>query len=598
MPSPLAQLWQGIAMHGATVATALGAALFASTAGTSPGTVVKLCLGAAAVSAPVARLLARSSRRGGSWAALPLGLVLVAAVGLRASQDLAGLAEPLADHVDGIAQLGSDPQRDTYGVTAELVAGGRRWLAEFGRDTEAAVAPLMTGDRLQVVGSTSEFRDAPEGWVRSRHLAGRVEIESAEALQGTSPWYAAANTVHRLLDRGSASMSEQHRALYLGLVVGDDRGQDEMTRFRFRASGLTHLLAVSGQNIAFVLVALSPLLSRLTFRWRWVLGAAAIVGFVLVTRAEPSVLRAAVMAVLALTAMTVGRATSGVRLLSIAVSVLLVADPMLVHSVGFRLSVAATAGLVLLAKPLRRWLPGPDWLAAPLAVTLAAQLGAVPVMVTTFGPVSVLAIPANLLAEPAAGLVMTSGLTAGLAAGVVREEVAWLLQAPARMAVWWVDSVASATAGLSAPPLGLLGWVAVLAGGGAAVLLWRQRGRIAMGRVAALAVLPTALLLRPPLAGAGIERVPLDHGELRACGSVWVVVVEDPVDPRTAAEVTESLWQLGLARISTVSAPTDTATVHDLADRLGAELHVRPEQGRPSPMASSRTVPEQWGNSC
>ena len=571
---------QGIALHGGTLATALAAALSASTAGTSPGPAVGVCLGAAAASLPVALLRARRSRGAGSWLALPLGLLLVAAVGLRASQDLAGLAEPLPGRIDGVAQIGSDPERNAHGITAELVAGGRRWLADFGRDTESVAAQLMTGDRVQVVGSTSGFRDAPEGWVRSRHLAGRVTVDSAEEVGGSSPWYAAANMVHRLLERGSASMSEQHRALYLGLVVGDDRGQDEMTRFRFRASGLTHLLAVSGQNIAFVLVALSPLLSRLGFRWRWLLGAAAIVGFVLVTRAEPSVLRAAVMATLALTAMTIGRATSGVRLLSIAVSVLLVADPMLVHSVGFRLSVAATAGLVSFARPLRRWLPGPDWLAAPLAVTIAAQLGAVPVMVATFGPVSLLAVPANLLAEPAAGLVMTSGLTAGLTAGLLREEVAWLIQAPARVSVWWVDSVASATAGLSVPPLGLLGWAVVLVAGGSAVLFWKHRGRAAVGRVTALALLPATVVLRPPSAAPGAVPVPLEHGELRACGSAWMVVVEARVDPRVAAEVTEGLWQVGLARVSAVSAHPDTPSARELAEGLHADL-------KPSPVTAT-----------
>jgi competence protein ComEC len=314
------------------------------------------------------------------------------------------------------------------------------------------------------------------------------------------------------------------------------------------------------------------LLSRITFRWRWALGVAAIAGFVLVTRAEPSVLRAALMAVLALTAMSIGRAISGVRLLSIAVSVLLVVDPMLVHSVGFRLSVAATAGLVLFARPMRRWLPGPDWLATPLAVTLAAQVGAVPVMVATFGPVSLMAVPANLLAEPAAGLVMTSGLTAGLAAGVVREEVAWLIQAPTRVAVWWVDSVASATAGLSVRPLGLVGWGIVLGGCGSAALLWRQRGRVAVGRVAALAVLPAALVLRPPSVSADTEPVALAAGELRACGPDWVVVVDERIDPRMTARVTESLWKLGLARVSVVSTASETPSARELAHGLHAHL--------------------------
>ena len=408
---------------------------------------------------------------------MALAALLAALVGVRADQDLGGLDRPLPKEVAGIAELGSDPRRSDLGTRVELVAGGRRYLAEFDRDSEAAVADLRTGDRLAVRGAPRPLRGAPQGWVRARHLSGRLRVDAVGPGGPTRPWFRAANAVHELLHRGSRSMSSGHRALYAGLVVGDDRGQDEVTRFRFRASGLAHLLAVSGQNLVFVLAVLSPLRSRLGFRWRWVLGVAAVGGFVLVTRAEPSVLRAAVMAVLGLTAAAGGRRIPGVRLVATAVVLLLLGDPLLVHSVGFRLSVAATLGLVLLAGPLGRLVPGPGWLARPLAVTVAAQAGAVPVMAATFGAVSVLAVPANLAAEPAAGAVMTLGLTSGLVAGAVREEVAGVLQAPVRVSVWWVDTVASAAAGLSAPPVGVGGWLAVVGGAGLAVGLWRVRGR-------------------------------------------------------------------------------------------------------------------------
>ncbi len=522
-----------------------------------------------------ALVVAAARRSGPRWlVGGALAVAMVALVALRADQDLAGLDLPLPERVDGTAQLAADPESGRFGTRVEVTVDGRRYMADFDRDTEGVVRALRMGNRVALSGAVSDLDRAPRGWVLSRHLAGRIRVSEAERVSGTRIWFRAANGVHELLWRGSGSMSEQHRALYVGLVVGDDRRQDELTQFRFRASGLTHLLAVSGQNLVFVLVALSPLTSRVTFRWRWALGALAIVGFVLVTRAEPSVLRAAAMALLGLTAAATGRTVPGVRTLCLAATGLLVADPMLVHSVGFRLSLAATAGLVLCAQRIWRLVPGPEWLARPLGVTLAAQAGAVPVMAATFGPTSVLAVPANLLAEPAAGLVMTLGMTSGLLAGVVREELAWVLQLPVRVAVWWVNTVAAGIAELSAPPLPIAGWVAIGAGLAAATALWRHRGHSAAGRCVLVAALPILLLVRPPLplTGGSLE---LDGGAtLRSCNESWVLEVGGGPGPQDAVSIQEGLWRQGLTRVALVSAAESTPALVDLAGRLGAVLVV------------------------
>lgn len=564
-------------------------------------------VGLAAASIQRRQRLRSHGRLVGVLSGAALVAVVFATVGLRAVADLRGLARDLPDRIAGTAELGSDPETSRFGSSVEVVADGRRWSATARRGSEGALFGLRTGDRIRIEGRVERFEGAPEGWVRSRHLAGRVELAAVERLGDTRPWFRAANAVHELLERGAGSMDESHRALYLGLVVGDDRNQSELTQFHFRASGLTHLLAVSGQNLVFVLAVLSPLSSRLTYRGRWVLGVSAIVAFVVITRAEPSVLRAATMAILGLSATVAGRRVPAVRLVALAVVCLLVADPMLVHSVGFRLSVAATLGLVLLTRRIEARLAGPEVLRLPLAATLAAQVGAVPVMVTTFGGVSLVAVPANVLVEPAAGLVMTLGLTTGLLSGAVREELAWVLQAPVRAAVWWVDTVAAAGAELAMPPSGVVAWAAIVGASLWSSHLWRARGPAMAGRATAVALIPMVVFLRPPLPAVGEVRSLGGGIELRGtCSGWWLHLGGAGLDEHRAVELLESLWQMGVTRVGVVGVDGgprdggDRAVVDRgnggaaiVARELRAPLVVAPqyEGGSRGPPESSRGEP-------
>ena len=503
-----------------------------------------------------------------------LGLVftamVVAVVLWRSEVDLAGLEQPLPEVVEGVAELGGDPEATPYGTRVELVVAGRRWSATVPRQHEWALRGLRMGDRVRLRARPSPLAGAPSGWVRSRHLAGRLHVLRVEPAGGTPVWFAVANAVLERLERGATSLSEPHRRLYLGLVVGDDRGQSELTRHRFRVAGLTHLLAVSGQNVAFLLAVLAPLSRRCSSRMRLGVGAAGVAAFVVLTRAEPSVLRAATMAGLGLWASSAGRRAPGIRVVGMATVVLLIADPMLVHSVGFQLSLAATVALVLLARPLQRWLPGPAWLRLPLSVTLAAQAGALPVMAARFGTTSVVAVPANLLAEPAAGMVMMSGLTAGLLAGMVRAEPAALLQWPTRVLVWWIDAVARVASQLSVPRLSPWGWVLLAAAAAVAVVVHRRRGTPV---AAALVVAALVVLCRPPGAGAGDLRLGPRATVGERCG-IRVLVLRDPV---SVTEVLEALAARGIARVGVVIGAHGARDVPvELAEQLRARVVDQP----------------------
>ena len=427
-----------------------------------------------------------------------LCIALVLAAGWHGHRELSGLTPPASVSVSAWLTLVSDAEPGDFGTSADVRLGARRFVLRASGAPASELASATTGTRLRVRGRLGPLAHRTASSV-SRHLAGVVVVASITARErGSWPWILA-DRVRATLDRGAASVGRETQSLFDGLVLGDDRHQDDVARHRFRASGLSHLLVVSGENVAFVLVAAAPLLERMTTRWRFAATILVLLAFGTVVRWEPSVLRAIAMSAVAATAAVSGRHASGIRVVSVAVIGVVFIDPLIVWSMGFLLSVAATAGLVLLARPISRRLPGPRFAADALGVVLAAQIGAAPVLVAAFGVVPAMGLVANLVAVPAAGWVMVWGCTAGFIAGVVPPWAAGFIHLPTRLLAWWISTVArlAATPGLpqwGPVELGLvaLGVVVVLAGA--------RRPRV---RSLAVPVVVVALFLgvRPPGAG-------------------------------------------------------------------------------------------------
>ncbi|MGH9213452.1 MAG: ComEC/Rec2 family competence protein [Acidimicrobiales bacterium] len=421
-----------------------------------------------------------------------------------AQRSMAGLRSvPTSGPAQGEATLLTDPARSPGGsVRAEVRLDGRRLAATAHRSAAAALDDRLAGERITVRGRVlppSSFERA----MPHRHLTGRLEIDT---VMGWRPGHAvtrAANGFRRTLERGAASMSERQRSLLSGLTLGDDRDQPADLTDAFRAAGLGHLTAASGQNVAFVLAAAAPVLMRVRFAPRLILTAGLLAGFALVTRGEPSVLRATAMAAVGAFAAATGRPTTSLRTLGVAVTGLLLCDPLLVSSLGFQLSMAGAAGIVVGAAPLQRRLPGPRWLTLPVAVTCAAQLAVAPLLIAAFGPLSLAALPANVVAVPAAGPVMVWGLTGGLVAGVVGDPLASLLHLPSRLLLWWIETVAFAAVRWPVGEVG--GWhlgLLVVAGAVAGTAARCSipvvaRGLRLAGVIGALAVLAAAVAVAP-----------------------------------------------------------------------------------------------------
>jgi competence protein ComEC len=256
--------------------------------------------------------------------------------------------------------------------------------------------------------------------LRWRHAAAVLAADDLVAAgPPSSPGLRLAHQVRSLVLSGARRLPDAPAALTAGLLVGDDRDLPASVAADFRAAGLSHLLAVSGANVALVLALAGPALRRLGLAGRFGGGLAVVGVFAAMARFEPSVLRASAMAGVALLAAYLGRPAHGGRLLVLAVSALVLVDPFLIHSLGFQLSVAASAGILVLARPLAARLPGPPLVRTGLAVTAAAQLGVAPVALPAFGTLPLIAFPANLLAAPAAAGLTLWGFGTGITGGLL-----------------------------------------------------------------------------------------------------------------------------------------------------------------------------------
>ena len=225
----------------------------------------------------------------------------------------------------------------------------------------------------------------------------------------------------------------------------------------FRTSGLTHLLAVSGTNLTLVVGSLLLLARWVGVRARGlvVVGVLGVLGFVLLARPEPSVLRAAVMGTVALLGMGTHGRRRGPRALGAAVLLLLLVDPWLAISPGFALSALATPGILWFAPGWRdrldRWLP--RWVAEAIAVPLAAQLACTPLVAAISGQVSLVAVVANLLAAPAVGPATVLGLRAACSGWCRGRSASWS-PLPAAWCAAWIITVAMRCAASRWRPLG------------------------------------------------------------------------------------------------------------------------------------------------
>lgn len=277
-----------------------------------------------------------------------------------------------------------------------------------------ADAPL--GSRWRVTGDVVAV-------IEGGTFAALISLDDAP-VHVDSPWWSTwAGHVRAQFAAQAAGLAGDGAHLVMGMALGDTSLVRPELESAMRASSLTHLTAVSGANCAIVVGAVVAIAALCGARRgvRVALAGLALGAFVVLVTPEPSVIRAATMTTVALFALVFGRPTAGLAALSLATVVLVVVDPWLTVSLGFQLSAAASAALLILAPPiavrLGAWwgdrVPRP--LVVLIAASLAAQLACTPLLVPLDGHLRPWGVLANLVAVPLAGIITVIGMLACIA---------------------------------------------------------------------------------------------------------------------------------------------------------------------------------------
>jgi len=345
-----------------------------------------------------------------------------------------------------------------------------------------------SGDRLRVTAEAQLAEDF-DGFAYREHLARQgigaiARVRGADVLPSAGgPGTVMAVVRASLLGGLNDLVPEPEAALGAGILLGVRASIAPEINEAFAAAGLTHVVAISGWNIAIVaalvLALVRPLGHRRGGRWTTaVLAAAAVGAYVVLTGASPSVVRAALMAGAMLVGRLGGSRAHATSALGLAALVMLLAAPAVLWDVGFQLSLLATAGLIWygrgIERRLGRW---PAWLREPVALTLAAQLATLPVILVNFERLSLVAPLANVLVVPIVPLAMLGsagaalgGLAAGPLPGPMGDALSWLLGGSAWLVLRAMITVGQlcaaiplASVELSVPPPVAVAWYPMLA---------------------------------------------------------------------------------------------------------------------------------------
>ncbi len=376
--------------------------------------------------------------------------------------DYRGREVTLEGRVAGLPDPGLTVSRQVLAVDGlkegvESLAVDGKVLLTLGEYDEFAI-----GTRLRVTGELEEPPVFPDfdyrGYLERKGIAGIMFRPRIEVLEGAN-WSiprAIGETRMALEDSLQRSLPEPEASLAAGIALGRDGGLPDDLYDRYRRAGLAHLIAVSGSNIAIltliVFLAAVPIVGR---NLAILPAVVVLVAYVMLAGAESAVFRAGIMAAVVLAGEALGRQRSGLVALAVAAFALTVFQPARAADIGFQLSLAATAGLLvfggwiefLVVRALGRGSAAiPRAVVRVFALTLAATIATAPLIWLNFGQLSVVGLLANVLAEPLFALALLLSLMTAVA-GVAWSPLGWAVG----IAAWY--------------PLALLNWLATTLGG-------------------------------------------------------------------------------------------------------------------------------------
>ena len=325
------------------------------------------------------------------------------------------------------AIIASEPENKEYKYTYTIIVkevngkesyNNTKLLFDLKNPSKLKQIPQF-GDEVSIVGSIEKPSKARNfkgfdysEYLKSKNVYGTIEADSVEIFDENKIDFFSI-IINKIQNNVKENMTkllgQEESALCIGILIGDTMEISEKTEDNFKRSNLTHLLAVSGSHITYIITAFSATLGRMNKKSTKIITIIFLLFFTAITGFTPSVLRASIMGILVLLASLLHRKSDTINNLGISSLLILIHNPYYITNLGFLLSFAGTIGIVILNDKISNFLNGKlnkrsnkiiKYLNESFCITLSANLIIIPVMAYSFSSISFTFWISNILAGP------------------------------------------------------------------------------------------------------------------------------------------------------------------------------------------------------
>lgn len=365
---------------------------------------------------------------------LTIGVCAIIGPGILTFHGVCDRSDPFASAIDdgryitAEATLTSYPESDSTSAESQTLAqlqsvdGTHSQHTVRLRSSSTIAAQWRRGDRIRLSGIAEESYEGDRAY-------GQISVTQAQIV---AHGLAFPQRIHDVL-------VENTHPLVVGVVVGDDSRLSEEDTQRIRQLGLSHLTAVSGAHVSLVIMGVVMLIGR-SYRWLTaILAMLALAALIVIVGNEPSVTRASIMGALVIFALAIKRPATAFPLLCCTVIVVSLVSPRTAQSLGFLLSTAATAAIVLFGRPLSSLLSRflPATVTELVAIPFVAGTATLPVLASIQSVFSLWTVLANAIVAPVVAPLTISGLFGGIL-GTLSTTLATPFLAIAQASAWWI----------------------------------------------------------------------------------------------------------------------------------------------------------------
>lgn len=329
------------------------------------------------------------------------------------------------DEISIIGTIVSDPQEKEYKtkyiLKIDTINSNKKYKnTKVILYTKKEKETLKYGDKIELVGNfkLAQERRNPGGfdyrfYLKTKKIYGIVTTKNTKKLKENNAniiSMIANKTANVIKNQSKKLLKNKEACLLIGLLIGDTDEIDEETKEDFRNSNLTHMLAVSGLHVSYVLLAVNYIITKVKIHKKLskIIVMLLILFFILVTGATPSVLRAGTMTIYLILGGIFYRRISVFSSLNLSLLVIIIINPYCLFDVGLQLSYAGTIGIVYLYPIIKEKIYNK---ANSILITISANIVIIPIIMYNFNTISLTFFISNLLAGPIIGIIIILGFS-------------------------------------------------------------------------------------------------------------------------------------------------------------------------------------------